>query len=436
MDPADQPRPSDLLIQESQGDLHILESDAGGDGVFNPDGTVNMVLIRPCNGRGLFNNIYESTMLEREAGKFKGWPMFDNHESPIARRARAPFPRPVSELAGVVRESWWDPRVTSPEDEKYGLEQGGVVGKCALTDVMESLVRKVPEAIKGSLNAQATSKRKGQNTRGPGNIVEGFVADPENSSFDLVTKAGAGGRVRSVLEALYDDSNATDGLTSALESVSDEDLAVFLRDHRPAVLEGGPEAMNLQEALQSNEVKGFIGSLIQEGVQTGIAAALPAALQARENDIRETVQAEFAEATRLRTLSGDAKTIIEAAPLGAAAKANLLEDYGLVERDDESIEAGRSLRLVEAVIDSDGKVTKSARAVLKDQLEEDIKRVRKVISESAPTIPRAPGGGSAGVATASTFGGPGSQWAEGLRKRGLDPSQFGAPKPEPTTATT
>ena len=45
------PRPGDMLIREQQN-LQIVEATDGNDGIFNADGTVNMVIVRPCNGRG------------------------------------------------------------------------------------------------------------------------------------------------------------------------------------------------------------------------------------------------------------------------------------------------------------------------------------------------------------------------------------------------
>lgn len=423
-------KPSDLLIRESS-DLCILEAADGGDGVFNPDGTVNMVLIRPCNGRGLYNNIYETDVLARDAGKFKGWSSFDNHESPQARKVRHPFPRPVSELAGAIRESFWDPDFTAKDDQKHGFGKGAVVGKVALTDAMEALVRKIPEAIKGSLNAQATNKRLGERDGRKGWIVEGFVDDPENSSFDLVTKAGAGGRVRSVLESLYDAGNATSGIATALEGVTDQQLGEFLREHRPDVLEGGPAAMTNVDILESLRESDEFKQMIADGVSAGVTTAM----EERETAIRESVREEIGQAHRLRGLRDHAKDIIETSKLPKVAQDKLLTAYGLDVADDDSVTAGLSLAVIEAEVDGDGKVTKSDRAVLDSRLEDDIKSYRDVIREASPTVPRAPGGGGAG-ATSATFGGKGSQWADRLRQRGIDPTQFGATKPEPATTTT
>ena len=183
--------------------------------------------------------------------------------------------------------------------------------------------------------------------------------------------------------------------------------------------------MNLQEALQSDEVKSFMGTMISEAVEDKVAT--------REGELREEIREELGKTNRLRSLHAEAVRIIEAAPLPKTAKANLLEDYGLTEEDDDTVTPGRSLALIEAEVDTDEKVTKTAKAVLKDTIDADVKRVRDVIREAAPTVPIATGGGGDGAATSAVFGGPGSAWADRLRERGMDPAQFGAPKPQPTT---
>lgn len=200
---------SDLAIVETVGgqlvamDLRLVEATAQTEQVkFNADGTVDMVLIRPCSGRGVGNRIYEAEMLSQNAHVFSGWPMYDNHESEAAKRARQGIPRPPSELAGEIRESWWDASFTSAIDEQLEYGPGAVIARCMLTEDMEKLVRRIPRAVKCSLNAAATSMRPGSRNGRRGMIVEGILNDPENSSVDLVTKAGAGGQVASVLRQI------------------------------------------------------------------------------------------------------------------------------------------------------------------------------------------------------------------------------------------
>lgn len=413
-----QPRPDDLLIRE-QFDLALLES-ADGDGVFNADGTVNMILLRPCNGRGIGQRIYEADVLERDAGVFKGLTMYDNHDAPAARKARAPFPRPLSEVGGVIRESFWDGDFTTPEDAEFDFGKGAVVGRCMLSDEMEAIVRKMPEVVKTSVNMQATSMRMGSRGGKRGWLVEGLADDPENSSVDLVTKAGAGGRVRSLLESLYDPGSETSG--SGIEGIDMGD-------------------MTLQEALQTPEVQSYIGAQAEAKAEALIESKLDSMFEARENELRESIREEVREelghTSRWRGLHTEAARLIEAAKLPTTAKANLLEDYGLTEEDDDTVTPGRSLALIEAETDSEGKVTKAAKLVLKDAIEEDVKRVRNVLREAAPSVPVAPGANAETAATGAQFGGQDSAWAQRLKQRGLDPAQFGATKPaEPATTTT
>ena len=430
----------DLAIHESTP-LAFAAPDgvreADGDGIFNSDGTVNMVLIRPCHGRGMYNNIYEADMLARNAGKFKGLPIFDNHDSPVARTARRGLPRAPSELGGAVRESWWDRSYTTADDKAMGFGAGAVIGKCKLTGVMEALVRDIPEVVKGSLNTEATAKRPAERNGKKGWVVEGFAPDKEHHSFDLVTAAGAGGRVASVLEATYADSDASDPLTAVHEavsndSVSDDDLLAVLREHRPGVLEsqGGAEPMNLREALQSDEVQALIRTTVDTQVDARVqeTASAPVDVDA----IRQEIRDELAAGNRVRGLAAAARGIIETAKLPQGAKTKLLADYGLTENDDETVVPGRALSVIEAVIDDDGKVTKAARDVLIDSLKADIVEYRTMIAEAAPTVPRAPitnpGDSPAGNDVQE------SAWEARLRQRGLDPTQFGAPKPAAAAA--
>jgi peptidoglycan hydrolase-like protein with peptidoglycan-binding domain len=198
---------SDLVLVETVADVSTIVDlallEAAGDTVqFNADGTVDFVILRPCNGRGEGKRIYEADMLARNAGVFAGWPAYDNHDSPLARQARKGLPRPPSELAGEIRESFWDPAFSTPQDTQHGFGQGAVIGRFMLTEDMEKLVRRLPRTVKTSVNAAATSMRVGARNGQRGMLVEGIANDPENSSVDLVTKAGAGGQVASLYREL------------------------------------------------------------------------------------------------------------------------------------------------------------------------------------------------------------------------------------------
>jgi hypothetical protein len=444
--------PSDLLIRDAHP-LDLIEStDPAGDGPFNADGTVNVALIRPCDGRGPGARIYTRDVLEATAPMYSGWASYMNHEDPRVRRAAAKMRRGPNELAGELRETTWDPTYTTPDDAKYGYEAGAVVGKFmpASTQV-EEMVRRIPRQLKLSIKAQATGLRPQKRKDGtPGMLVEGIEDDPENSSFDLVTAAGAGGHVLSLVESIYDQGSATDGLTIP-DTIADADLLEWLQEHRPNVL-GGADDMNLQEALQSDEVTTFIGRQIN----SGIAAALPDALTAREMELRESIRAELGHEHLLRSLASAARDHIDGLKLNTAAKAHLHATYSLVEQADGTL-AGPGLALIEAAADADddedgycvgckkkmpmkaGKCetcgTKmSAKAALKESIDADAAGLRAMLAEAAPSVPwsSGPGADAQTTSTAHQFGGEGSGWAAKVKSKGLNPALFGAHTPAKT----
>lgn len=436
MEPAQQPRPSDLLIRDEMR-LTLLESpDGGTEGAFNADGSVNVVVIRPCDGRGPGRHIYPPSTLREAAPSFSGLPSYLNHEDVKARRAAQKIRRGPDELAGELRETVWDPDFATPKDQELGFEQGAVLGKyMPATDLVEQLIRRIPGQMKLSINSAAARVSRARRSDGSaGWLVESIVNDPEHHSVDLVTAAGAGGGVLSLVESLYDRSDETESLATATTAMSDDQLVEWLSEHRPTVLtiKGGADNMNLQEALQSDEVRAHFEEQIDARVTAALTEALPTALAAREEELRESIRDELGQTTRLRGLHAEALRLIESAPLTTAAKAKLRDDYSLEDNDDDTVTAGRALALVEAVVDDAGTVTKTAKAVLKDQIDGDVKGLRNILRESAPTVPFAPGGGGEGGTSTASFGGETSDWAARLKSKGLNPADYGA---TPTPAT-
>lgn len=208
--------------------------------------------------------------------------------------------------------------------------------------------------------------------------------------------------------------------------------------------------MTLLEALQTDQVKGVIRGQIQEAVSEALDGdalktavtdvvgdvvkdALTEQLPTLRESLRDEVRTEIAQDGQLEVLAGEAKRLLEASPLKGAALQNLLDDYALVEADGETKPA-RGLALIEAVTDAEGKVTKSAKDVLRESVDTDIKRVRNVLRESAPSLPFAPGGTSdvPDEGAERAFLGEDSAFAKRLKDRGMDPADFGA-TPTPTT---
>jgi hypothetical protein len=205
--------------------------------------------------------------------------------------------------------------------------------------------------------------------------------------------------------------------------------------------------LTLQEALATPEVKTYLGGLIQEAVaeidlsdvvagavtealgdlgeqvKTAVTEQLPTLRESIRDEVRTEVKADG----QVRELHMEALRLIEASPLKGAAKANLLEDYGLTESDgDEKPKPGRALALIEAQTDSEGKVVKTAKAVLREALDADVKRARNVLREAAPTVPVAPGGG--GDTPTAAPGKP--DWVQRMEASGVDPKSFGYDPPK------
>jgi len=210
--------------------------------------------------------------------------------------------------------------------------------------------------------------------------------------------------------------------------------------------------MTLQEALQSEPVQGMINGLVEAAVQDALsgdvvksavqeavagldlAGMIKSAVEPHVNSLREAVQAEVAKdraRNELRELHLEAVQRIEASTLKGAAKQNLMDDYALTESADGTLVPGRALALVEAQTDESGKVVKTAKAVLREQVDADIKRARNVLREAAPTVPSAPGGGSGETPAAVPASKP--DWVTVMERDGLDPKTYGF-RPEKAAA--
>jgi hypothetical protein len=281
------------------------------------------VLLRPCVGRGPAGvgngpgrRIYTPQLLESLArdGVFHGWASYMNHESPLARKARMGLPRPPSELANEIVETTFLSGLHDAEGREVRLPARRA--RRALkpaTALVEDLVKRVPRLIRFSLNAQATDMKRGRAPWGgdEGWLVEGVENDPENSSVDMVTTAGAGGVVRSLLESHYAEGHEADD--ELLDGVSDERLVAYLRTKRPTLdlteSAGDDDDMGktLAEILAGPEVTAHIKSLVEATIEERD-------LVPRDEAERLGREASATENTQ-RALAGSAKTLIEAAKL-------------------------------------------------------------------------------------------------------------------------
>lgn len=417
--------------------------EAPGGGPIDEDGNVTIQIIRPSIGKGRGKHYYGPDMLRENAQKFTGWKMYVNHLSPEARRKAGGLPRDVADLGGRIIESWWDPTV--PPTDRF--EQGAVVGKARPTPFIRELIANDPEIVEASISTNATGVKQGTVKGQKVWVVEGIQ---DTGSVDWVTEAGAGGRVVSLMEAAMEAQE----VETALASLSDDELLAHLRAERPQLAEAlakpaseseedhmgeiSPEV--LTEALESPEAKTLIESVLTESLpeilketlketlQESLAEALPPLVEEAITGERDLIRAEArADADRqiaLRDMRDEAHSLIDAA---SKRGSRLAWPETLV------TEAKSKFALTESgptpgldVIDEigeDGEVVKSAREVLREAVQGEIKRQTDILAEIRPTRVRGQGASTSSDADADKDAKPseGTLYGAVLQEAGIDP---------------
>lgn len=431
-------------------------------GVFDAKGRVPVVVIRPGIGKGKGRHLYEADMLRENAHKFTGWKMYIDHQSPDARRAAGGLPRSVRDLGGRLEETiWWD---GIPATDDHG--QGAVVGLAKPVPFVRELVENDPQLVETSISAQATGVRPVSRGGDRVWLVEGIE---DKGSLDWVTEAGAGGRVISLMESHYSESEGVD--RALLEALSDDDFKTYIEENRPELLEamkgkqsppeGGDElsakveelvkkgvprasAMHrartaLQEANRESEeddVAEITAEQLQEAVaaspdillkaltesseaQMFISGLVEAKLDEAKTEIEEAAETRTKRVVQLAGLEKEAHRLIEASGLPETWRAGLHSEFEL----QESGEPTDGLDVVDAV-DDDGKVEKTAKAVLTEAVEERIKAERERLAEANPTRVRAPGGGGSEPETGPVKSVKDTSWGRFLQESaGVDPDR-------------
>ncbi len=381
------------------GTLELRESMSLSESALQPDGTVVLDLIRPCVGRGKGEHLYEANMLERDAGVFVGWKMYVDHQSDQARRAAGGLPRSLRDLGGRIIESWWDPNV--PADEARGFGQGAVRGRSRPTPFVRDLVEHDPEIVELSINASATGVRPTTRNGKRVWLVEGIR--PRPGTVDWVTEAGAGGRVAHIMEASYTSPEEEEA--ALLDTMTDSELQGYLREQRPGLLEsldsgdGDGDAQEgtmeitpelLSEALDSDEGRRMILSVVHEYAQDEIAAIVEAAVTDERDLLRAEARADADRQIMLRDLRDHAHGLIEAAKLPERFASQSKSKFDLTENGPTA-----SLDVIPE-IDDDGNVTKSERDLLTEAVQDEIGAQRDLIAAVRPTRVSGQGSGASG----------------------------------------
>lgn len=364
------------------------------------NGDVLIHLIRPCVGRGKGRHVYEADMLRTHAqsGHFVDWPMFIDHESPAARRAKGGLPRGIGELGGRVVEHWWDDTVPAGG----GFDQGAVVARVKPVPYVRDLIAHDPKLIQASVNTHATGVVPTMRGGRRAHVVEGFDAE---GSVDWVTKAGAGGKVVELMEAAAESGVVGDDeLTRLMEHWPDDSLAEYVRNERPAVAETLNSADHgeeddvkpeeLREAvhteLRSDETKTIIAEAVSEAVSDGEAVktavsealreVLPGAIGAAADVIQTQATGAATKAVRMGALRAKAETSVAEAKLPDGSemperfRREVLEAIGTPDLDDKTEGEGDA-----------AKVTETAEAQFDAILEAELKRACELVEAARPS---------------------------------------------------
>lgn len=457
---------SDTLLVEA---IDLLEASASGEvtkpdgtiiklgyngtgelvegGVFDAQGRVPIHVIRPGIGRGRGRHLYRPEMLREHGTIFAGWPMYQDHLSPAAKRAAGGQPRSIRDKGGIIKESWWDP--ATPADKTRGFGQGSVVGMVRPVKAIRDLIDDDPAMVEASISAEATAVEdtmtEGQrvlDVKGIKGLREG---GRPGGSVDWVSEAGAGGAVASILEHAYDDPRDLE--LDLLECLTDADLREHLRDTRPHLLEAGPPheedddvpvtKEQLREALielTRDDPAVLVEALgTSEEGQTALRELVESVVDEERRVIRAQARADAQREVALQRLDVVAERAIAEAKVPEVMKGKLREAFRLEESGDPT--PGLDIH---DDIDDAGEVTKTASMKLREAIAEEAKAQREMLAEALPTTVRGQGASQAQPGEEGTQGQvdpKNTAWGKYLTENGIDPAAaYGIKLEEPAGA--
>ena len=391
------------------------------------DGLIPLVVIRPGLGRGKGSHLYEADMLARHASLFQGWKMYVDHQSPDAKKRQGGLPRSMRDLGGFVKEAWWDPSYTTPQDADRGHQAGAVLGLAKPTRFMRSLIEDIPEAVGASISASATSVRPTVHNGKQVWLVEGIQP---KGSVDWVTEAGAGGQVISMMEALEESWSQELEESELMGAMTDGELVEWLARERPELLESldlqpdylleTPETRDendeedymtpeqIAEALSTEEGLTAISPIVEAVVVEILAPRLQSLIEAALEDERELMQAEAdASANRklqMRDFREMAHQMIRESRLLEAFQTPLKKRYDIID--------GTPTQALDVLDVREGAaVVKTAEEVLREQVAADIEDQRALFAAANPTSVRGQGATNRSIVDSS--GTPATKVEEG-----------------------
>lgn len=421
----------DTLIEVTLGDLQLNEAPTDGvrtaplleaaapriivpkkGKVIAEDGTCQLAIMRPCISRGRrlrgLPPVYESTMLARNAGVFRNWPMFQDHMPPEVQEAMQKRGRSVSELGGRVVESWFDPDFVAEYDDDMGYWKGAVRGKAIPQEPIAAMIQRDPDVLHCSINAWPTSARPKTVQGTKAMAVEGIRPRPIGS-VDWVIRGGAGGRVLNEEERAeavarvvtflgehYSSGHAmpADKTTPDFSKMKPAELREYLKENAPNLL-GSLREEETEETAPAGSSTASLSGLSEERLEEIIGQRVDAAftkveegLASQSDRLEERAQEIVTEREGQRQLSERAGKIIEAA-VGITPKmrADLRGRYAMLPSG-----ATQAIQLCE----SEATDEKPSDKVLEEMLEADIEHMQEIVREAQGKPPVRNQGGASG----------------------------------------
>lgn len=418
---------SEGLLVEAAGPRLIVPKKGS---VFEEDGTCKVAIIRPCVSRGRrirgLPPIYTPSMLAENAAVFSGWLMYMDHlqEQVVVEgvsmslleaiaEAMAKRSRSIKELGGRVTASHYDPELTFPDDDDFGYQKGGVVGRALPRRLVREMLEDDPALLHVSINAYPKGVKPGlapwdKGTRGM--LIEGIRGKPAGT-VDWVPRGGAGGRVLQELETVLER------LAESVPTVSPEGrsypsdamrLADLTRDQLVAKLRAEnpelAEEMGLQESAGSGgsgggtrtptpgTPAGGSGGISQEELDRRLAEQRDSLLAESEGTIEERVSEQLNERETFRGLADKAQVQIKASGLPAEFQSDLLRRWSLLPSGPTA-----ALGRIPSLVESD--TSKSADELLEAAVKADLEHAGRLIEAATggkgPRV-RGLGGGNGG----------------------------------------
>lgn len=383
-----------LELESREADGPLLEAPTGvlvpsSGSVIREDGTVKVAIIRPCISRGRrirgLPPIYTPQMLAENAHVFTSWHMFMDHITEGMVEAVRRRNRSIRELGGRIVKSWYDPELTTEEDEARGYEKGGVVGLALPQPPIRAMLEADPEILRCSINAWPTGAREGTHRGKQGMLIEGISTEPPGS-VDWVLRAGAGGRVLqedeafavSLLEGFYDSRHLEGDPTVKpdFSKMTDDEIKEWLQENQPDVLARltgeSPVVITTPPPVTESYITADDADALLTEQESRLDATLAQRLQEHQEEVERRAEERISRTLRQHSLRDLAHELIEGAEgLTAGWKARLLESYAV-------LPTGPTAPLLL----EDEKDGKDAETLLREDVEARVQEAITLISEA------------------------------------------------------